>query len=509
MLVNVEVDVNTGLPVFEMTGILSAEVRESKERVRTGIKNSGFSLKPQRITVNLSPANIRKEGTAFDLPIAVGILTANGIIEDDKINNVLIMGELGLDGSIHSVNGVLPAVCEAKHNGITTCIVPYDNRYEACVIDGINVYGMRELRDVVEFLNDNTKYNPIHADINIISKADYDIDFNEIKGQTAGKRATLVATAGMHNIMYIGPPGSGKTLMAQRIPTILPELDFEESIELSKIYSIAGLLNVDNDKNEIKLIKKRPFRAPHYNISSAGLVGGGGIPKPGELTLASKGVLFLDELTEFKTSILETLRQPLEEKKITLVRLNSSYTYPADIMLVAAINPCKCGYYPDRNVCNCSEYDIKRYLGRISQPFWDRFDINVEMSRVKYEDLFANITYDKHNTDKYNTDGYNSADMKQIVERTYSIQKERFCGKELIYNSQMSVADIKKYCVLGKEESKLMEQAYKKLGFTARGYHKILKVARTIADIDQSENIKSKHLSEAIMYRSYDNKIRI
>lgn len=501
-IVHVEVDVNNGIPTFEMSGFLAAQVKESRERVRIAIKNAGVNLKPQRITVNISPADIRKDGTGFDLPIAVGILAANGIVSERLLEKTFIIGELSLDGRINSVKGILPSICVAKENGIERCLVPAANSNEGSVVGGINVYGVHHLNEVIGFLNGDSELTPVKNISFDTFCQRYNqcntLDFGEIRGQQTAKRASLIAAAGMHNIMYIGAPGSGKTLMAKRIPTILPPITFEESLEISKIYSIAGMLDAEH-----VLMTNRPFRNPHHSITTSALVGGGKIPKPGEITLASKGVLFLDELTEFYITTLESLRQPLEEKSVTIVRLNAAYTYPADFMLVAAINPCKCGYYPDRNKCHCSEYDINRYLGKISQPFWDRFDICVETSKMNYSDLkLTQEEYKKENS--YMT----SDSMKKLVDCAIDFQNQRFPGNKKKLNSELTIQEIKKYCQLGNEENKLLERVFKKLNLTTRGYHKILKTARTIADLEQSEHINCIHLSEAISYRSYDNSVK-
>ncbi|MDD3239271.1 MAG: YifB family Mg chelatase-like AAA ATPase [Lachnospira sp.] len=555
-IVHVEADVGMGLPVFEMSGFLGIEVKEARERVRAAIKNSGVELKPQRIVINISPANIRKDGTGFDLPIALAILVANNLVNEERLKDTLIVGELSLDGTIHGVKGILPCVSAAVDSGITTCIVPMENRKEAAIVDGIRVLAVENLEQVIAYLNGKIELTEEEHTEGVLSaflighsreaeenheKAVYieegkeksiqenhligddgnDEDFSDIRGQYMAKRATMIAVAGMHNIIYIGTPGSGKSMLAKRIPTIMPDLSYEESLEVTKICSVAGILEKDEG-----LIHKRPFRSPHHNITEAAMLGGGAIPRPGEITLAGKGVLFLDEMTEFKSTILESLRQPLEDKKITLVRLDAAYTYPADFMLAAAMNPCKCGYYPDRTRCTCTEHDIRRYMGKISAPMWDRFDLCVKTDEIKFADLQddKSINHDckvqnvrdgltenqedreenKKENKKDNIRVMTTAYMKQQVEHARQIQQKRFAGRKINFNSEMNTRDIKKYCQLNEQCQKIMEAGFEKLQLTARGYHKILKTARTIADLDGCEQIELIHLSEAMGYRSCD-----
>lgn len=489
VIVNVETDAGDGLPYFEMSGYLASQVRESKDRVRVAIKNSGIELRPERIVVNISPADVRKAGTGFDLPIAVGILAANGIIDSSNLKNTVVLGELSLDGKVNGVKGVMPSVMAAVERGFTSCIIPACNSNEGSMIDGINVYGVESLRQLIDFLNGNTDMQALtYQGIAVSEHNGYQIDFADIKGQMAAKRASMIAAAGMHNILYVGPPGSGKTMMAKRMPTIMPALESDEIMELTKIYSVAGCLN------DGILMNERPFRAPHHSVTRAGLLGGGSVPRPGEITLATKGVLFLDELTEFPQAILESLRQPLEDRKIRIVRAAAEYIYPADFMLVAAMNPCKCGYYPDRTRCFCTEHDILRYMGRISQPIWDRFDLNVKVNKVE----FSMLSQDEEDNDSQMT----SEQMRDFIGRARDIQKDRFKNDNIHFNSQMSSRQVKKYCRLGDREKDIMEKAYCTFNMTARGYEKVLKTARTIADMEGEKNIAVSHLSEAISYRN-------
>jgi magnesium chelatase family protein len=491
LIVSVEADVSDGLPIFDMVGFLGSEVKEARERVRIALKNSGYMLPAKRITVNLSPADIRKEGTAFDLPVAIAILAAFGHLPEEYLGDILIIGELSLNGNINKVNGVLPIVYSAKQQGFTKCIVPKENAQEGAVVYGMTIYGVATLSEAVELLSGKGDFAPEFVDVKQLLSRDAQeesIDFAEVAGQKAAKRAIEIAVSGMHNILMIGPPGSGKTMLAKRIPSIMPDLSFEESMEISKIYSIAGLM----DKQA--LIARRPFRSPHHTITTTALVGGGMIPKPGEISLAHLGVLFLDELPEFQKNTIEVLRQPLEDKAVTIARLNASYRYPAGFMLVAAMNPCSCGFYPDRNRCNCSINMVNRYLNRISQPLLDRFDICIEALQMKYKELQIQ---EKQET---------SADIRKRIDIARKIQLERYQGQNIYFNSQLTPRTIKKYCKLESKEQSLLEQAFIKMNLSARAYHRILKVARTIADLDQSDIISTKHISEAICYRSIDQK---
>lgn len=491
LIVSVEADVSDGLPSFDMVGLLGSEVKEARERVRIALKNSGFMLPAKRITVNLSPADIRKEGTAFDLPVAIAVLAAFGHVSEENLKDYLIVGELSLSGNINRINGILPIVYSAKQQGYKKCIVPRANAKEGAVVEGILTYGVSSLTEAVNLLNGEYKAAPEYVDINELFRSNTEqdtVDFSEVAGQLAAKRAIEVAVAGMHNLMMIGPPGSGKTMLAKRIPTIMPELSFDESMEISKIYSIAGLLE------HKALITKRPFRNPHHTITTTALVGGGNIPKPGEISLAHLGVLFLDELPEFQKNTIEVLRQPLEEKSVTIARLNGAYKYPAGFMLVAAMNPCSCGFYPDRNRCSCSVNMVKRYLGRISQPLLDRFDICVEALQMNYKDL--NLQQKQETSES----------IRKRVAKARQIQQDRYKGQGIYYNSQLTPRNIKKYCHLDEKEQTLLEEAFARMNLSARAYHRILKVARTIADLEGSDRIGTKHISEAICYRSLDQK---
>ena len=490
-IVDVQVDVAGGLPCWEIVGLPDVSIREAKERVRTAIKNSGYEFPSRRIVINLAPATIKKVGSAFDLPIAIAILLATENINEFDFENVAFVGELSLDGNVHSITGILPMCIEAKKLGIKEIVVPKENAKEASIVDGINVIPVSSLNQVVAYLNKTIKINPEKFNSNELIKSNqvYNLDFSEVKGQKNIKRAIEVAASGGHNCMLIGSPGSGKTMMARRIPTILPKLSFEEALEVTKIHSVAG-----NISENSPLIINRPFRFPHHTISKTSLVGGGAIPKPGEISLAHYGVLFLDELPEFEKSTLEVLRGPLEDGKITISRVNATLTYPSKFMLVASMNPCPCGYYGSDKECSCSNQAINKYLGKISGPLLDRIDIQVEVSSVKYKNLNSN------------TQEETSEQIRKRVEETRKIQLKRYKECGIYSNSELTPKLIEKYCKLDEKSKIILEKAFNKLGLSARAYARILKVARTIADMDKSENIQSNHLLEAIQYRSLDKK---
>lgn len=488
--IEVETDISDGMPVFEMVGYLSSEVREARDRVRTALKNCGYHLPVKRITVNLFPGNIRKSGSGFDVPVAVSLLAAMGQIPQEALEDVFVTGELSLDGSIHGIPGVLPMVLAAKEAGASCVILPADNRKEGALVPDMKVVPVHHIHEIISFLQDGVvpeMESQPQKEVLIRQEAAY--DFSEINGQKLLKRACEVAVSGMHNLLMVGPPGAGKTMVARCIPSILPEMTPEEQMKLSKIYSVCGKFG-ERDR----LMNVRPFRSPHHTITVAGLVGGGARPMPGEISLAHGGVLFLDELTEFRKSTIEVLRQPLEDRKVQIARNSGTVTYPSDFVLVAAMNPCNCGYFPDMSRCRCTPASISRYMGKLSQPMMDRMDVCVEAPVVGYREL---VGKEKNET---------SEQIRKRVERVHMVQKERFAHTQIAFNSRIPPKEIESYCALGTKEQRFMEQMYEKLELTARSYHKLLRVARTIADMAGSKDIGLIHLQEAVCYRGLNKK---
>jgi magnesium chelatase family protein len=493
--VEVESDIQQQLPAFVTVGLPDGAVRESKERVTAAIKNSDFMFPSKRVTINLAPADIRKEGSAFDLPIAVGILSATGQILRDRVDEFVMLGELSLDGTLRPIPGVLPMVMSFKNNNsIKGIMLPKQNAKEAAMANTLDVFPVDSLKEAIHFLEDESIIKPFKIDIKTVfsDAMKYHIDFSDVKGQESAKRALEVAAAGGHNIIMIGPPGSGKTMLARRMPTILPDMSVQEALETTKIHSVAGRLPVDS-----ALIATRPFRSPHHSISYAGLIGGGTIPKPGEVSLAHHGVLFLDELPEFKKDILEMLRQPMEDHQVTISRALTTLTYPAGFMLISAMNPCPCGYYGDHNhECKCSTMEIQRYMSRISGPLMDRIDIHVTVPTVKFKELSSE------------TSGEKSSVIAKRINNARQYQIERFKEESTIFsNAHMESRDIRKYCKIDEKSQQLLSLAISKQGLSARAYDRILKVSRTIADLAESENIEMGHIAEAIHYRTLDRKL--
>ncbi len=488
-IINCEADVSDGLPLFNMVGFLAGEVREARDRVKTAMKNSGFLLRPKHITINLSPADIKKSGTGFDLPISLAVMCASGMIPEEALKDVLIAGELSLDGEIKAIPGILPIVLAAKAAGIRKVIVPKMNVMEAGVVQGIDCMGAETLFEVVEYMFGRMSegMKPVKVDVARLfdhSGRDGIPDFSEVAGQPVARRAAEIAAAGQHNILMSGPPGAGKTMIARRIPGIMPKLNFDESMELSRIYSVAGKLSAEEC-----MVTQRPFRSPHHTATVNSIIGGGQYPRPGEVSLAVNGILYLDELPEFSKEVIEALRQPLEDRTVSISRLSASYTYPAGFMLVASMNPCPCGYFPDRNRCTCTPSMINRYRRKISRPILDRIDLCINVEETDYTAL--------NNAGKSEPTGT----IRERVQKAVRIQAKRYEGLPINFNSQLNSADIMRFCELGKAERTLMEEAFSSMNLSARGYHRILRVARTIADMADSDRITCVHLAEALGYR--------
>lgn len=491
-IITVETDLSNGLPAFDIVGLPDASVKESKERVKAAIKNSGFNIPVKRITVNLAPADRKKEGAAYDLPITVAILSASEQIPEGATEKCAFLGELSLDGKLRGINGILPMVIVARDNGIKTVFLPGENANEAAVVNDVEIIGANNIAEIVNHLKGEELLPATKIDIDEIfmHKYEYPVDFSDVKGQKSVKRAIEVAVAGGHNILMIGSPGSGKSMLAQRIPTILPPLTFNEALETTKVHSIAGVLEPGTS-----LVTARPFRSPHHTVSPIGLIGGGANPKPGEISIAHNGVLFLDELPEFQRLAIEVLRQPLEDGVVSITRANASYTYPSNILLAASMNPCKCGYYGDPNhECTCTPPQIQKYMSKISGPMLDRIDIHVEVPAVSYSDLSSDSVEEP------------SSEIKKRVEKARKIQHDRYIDDGIYTNSQLSSSMIRKYCRVTPEINELLKSAFDNLGLSARAHDRILKVARTIADLEGQEEIAVNHIAEAIQYRSLDRK---
>lgn len=489
-LVEVESDITSGMPSFNIVGLPDSSIKESKDRVRVALVNSSYKFPAGRITINLSPADLKKEGTQLDLPIAISLLSSMGVI-DRAYDDYILLGELSLDGRILPIRGALAMVISMREQGFTKFIISEDNKEECAIISDIEVFPFNKLNDVVAFLNGDLKKDSYKINPALLKEEiSYDLDFKDLKGQENLKRALQIAAAGGHNLLMVGPPGSGKTFSAKHLPTILPDMSFEERVEVTKIYSIMGLLDSGH------LVSARPFRAPHHSSSQVALIGGGhSVPKPGEITLAHRGVLFLDEFPEYQKNVIEALREPLENKEINVARAQASVKYPSDFILIAAMNPCPCGNYGNPlKECTCSVNEIRRYLNKISSPILDRIDIHIEISPVKYNDLNDDIK------------SKSSAELKSEVVRARQIQAKRYEDEKIKTNALLSTRQMKKYIKLSPEVEKIGQMAFNKYNFSVRSYNKVLKMARTIADLEASEEITAKHLLEAVRYRSLDDK---
>ncbi|SDK44804.1 YifB family Mg chelatase-like AAA ATPase [Natronincola ferrireducens] len=490
--IEVEVDITNGLPVVNIVGLPDVALKESKERVRSAINNSGLEFPLKRITINLSPADTKKEGTHFDLPIALGILAASGQIQLAKLAQVVVLGELSLDGEVNRVNGVLPMLLEMYTQGFRKVILPLANIEEAKAVRDLECIGIQSLKELISFINNEVEIETHTGSVLATwGNAEFQEDFKDLRGQENLKRGLEIAAAGSHNLLMIGPPGSGKTMAARRLPSIMPKLTFEEAMEITKIYSVAGLLDANKG-----LITQRPFRSPHHTASMVALTGGGRIPKPGEVSLSHYGVLFLDELLEFNKNVLEVLRQPIEDGHITISRVNASFTFPAKFMLIGSMNPCPCGYYGSENrghTCNCTIQQVNRYVSKVSGPLLDRMDIVIETAAVSYGDLTSNIKAE------------GSKEIRKRVEKARQKQLDRYEGTQFMVNSQLTPSALKKYCHLDSNSHNLLSNAFSKLNLSARAYNRIIKISRTIADLDESDSIKSHHVAEALQYRRVNN----
>lgn len=489
--VDVEVDINNGLPGYELVGLASTATKESKERVRSAIKNSGYFYPTKRLTVNLAPADTKKEGPSFDLPIALGILAASGQLEGKRYKDYVFVGELSLDGKLRHVNGIMPILISAMQNGEKRFVIPKDNEREASYIDGIEVYALETLRQAVDFLQ-GEEIQPVETSSyqSTCIAHGYGIDFADVKGQAVAKRALEIAVAGGHNVLMIGPPGAGKTMLAKCVPTIMPEMTFEEAVEVTKVHSVAGILD-----DSVGIVTTRPFRTPHHTTTVPALIGGGTKAKPGEVSLANHGVLFLDEMPEYSRHALETLRQPLEDRKVTVSRVAQSVEYPANFMLIASLNPCPCGNFGSKTqICRCTPQQIHNYVAKLSGPLMDRIDLQIEVD---------NITFDEFRT---RAEAESSATIKARINAVREIERNRFKDDGILTNAEMSTAQINKYCKIDKDSERLLSKAFERLNLSARGTTRILKVARTIADMEGAQDIKPQHIAEAIQYRGLDRK---